>query len=72
MRGEEIRIHELLAASRLDPFERSKRAHMIASRRGTAAARDGVERDLEFEDAFGVFAGAVPPGRVVALGEVAR
>ncbi|MEK7314593.1 MAG: hypothetical protein AAB011_00290 [Candidatus Eisenbacteria bacterium] len=45
---------------------------MIASRRGTATARDGVECDLKLEDAFGVFAGAVPAGRVEALGSVAR
>jgi len=72
MRGQEVGVDELLGARLLDPVERSKRARVVAARRGTAAARNGIERDLEFEDAFGVIAGAVPPGRVEALGEVAR
>ena len=72
MRGQEVGVDELLGVRFLDPIERSKRAHVVTARRGTATARDGLERDPEFENAFGVFAGAVPPGRVEALGEVAR
>jgi len=72
MRGQEIGVDDLLAVGLLDAAEWAQSAHEITPRRGTAAARDGVEGDLELEDAFGVFAGAVPPGRGEALGKVAR
>jgi hypothetical protein len=72
MGGQEIGVDELLAVRLPDALERAQGAHVIAARGGTAAARDGVEGDLILKDGFGVFAGAVPPRRVEALGEVAR
>jgi len=72
VRGEEIGVDRLLVAGSLGAIARLERTDALASRRGTAAPRDGVEGDPEFQDGLGVFAGPVPAGRVGALETVSR